>query len=217
MMPVVVYPHVVPLPRGPAGPRHCLAIFIHKHPEANSSKAVYSMTIFDRQRNTLTWHDTLLEPSGTRQADIQHYWANVASPFNYPLPPLTVSAGYDPFEFLFDRVRMGAKRDHTLYQVMSWAIIAMDSVDRPTFNQLLGREPNIQSGMHRAALPTLLVFLIRLMALARGAPGRDFSITNSVNMMLRFRIRAIGGRELLRFLLEQEINAFNTAIPGFCM
>ncbi|RYP72973.1 hypothetical protein DL769_004322 [Monosporascus sp. CRB-8-3] len=214
MMPMVVFPHVAPLPRGPADSRYRLAIFIHKHPEANSSKAVYSMTIFDRQRNTLTWHDTLLEPSGTRQADIQHYWANVASPFNYPLPPLTISTGYDPFGFLFDRVRMDVQKDHTLYQVMSWAIIAMDSVDSPNFNQMLGRDPDIQSGMHRTALPTLLVFLIRLMAQARGGPGQDFSIANNINMMLRFRIRAIGGRELLRFLLDQQITAFNTAIPG---
>ncbi|RYP11081.1 hypothetical protein DL764_000239 [Monosporascus ibericus] len=175
MMPMVVYPHVLPLPRGPADPRYRLAIFIHKHPEANSFKAVYYMTIFDRQRNTLTWHDTLIEPRGTRQADIQHYWANVASSFNYPWSPLTMSADD--------------------YRPVGWRRLTREQ----NFNQVLGREPDIQSGMHRAALPTLLVFLIRPMALARGGPGQDFSITNNVNMMLRLRIRAIGGRELLPF------------------
>ncbi|RYP36048.1 hypothetical protein DL768_010955 [Monosporascus sp. mg162] len=89
MMPMAVFPHVVPLPRGPADPRYRLGIFIHKHPEANSSKAVYSMTIFDRQ--------------------------------------------------------------------------------------MLGREPDIQSGMQLAALPTLLVFLIRLMTRSCGGPGRTSS------------------------------------------
>ncbi|RYP15544.1 hypothetical protein DL765_005663 [Monosporascus sp. GIB2] len=90
------------------------------------------------------------------------------------------------------------QKDPTLYQVMSWVIIAMDSVDRP----MLGREPDIESDMRRAALGTLLVSLIRLIARARGAPRQDFSMANNINMTLRFRIRAIGGRELMHFLLD---------------
>ncbi len=78
-----------------AGARYRFLCFIHEHKlslRPNSRRSVYTISIWDREWDELTWHDTYHVGRSARRLDARQFWRTVAIPGFAPLRAIAARA-----------------------------------------------------------------------------------------------------------------------------
>ncbi|KAI1758424.1 hypothetical protein F4782DRAFT_525121 [Xylaria castorea] len=147
--------------------------FIHRHrikTRYSGQKAVYTISIWDRELEWLSWHDMYPHGRSTRQRDVDHFWRVVDAPDCAFLQPRDV--------FMKERVRWrmtyhacekaeAALRDsiaprYTLWAVMAIGLHHMNNGSTDRHINLVPDEFEVFAGSEDVFLPTMFVRLLWL-------------------------------------------------------
>ncbi|KAI1402754.1 hypothetical protein F4819DRAFT_263402 [Hypoxylon fuscum] len=126
----------------PNSAKYRFLCFIHRHRidrRATAQKGVHTMSIWDREWDELTWHDTYHVSRPARRREIQRFWALVAAPgligkhekreaFVGRIRYRTV---YHASERLEDALRAPVPPRHTLWAVLGAALFHMNGARDP--------------------------------------------------------------------------------------
>ncbi|CAJ2505571.1 Uu.00g129650.m01.CDS01 [Anthostomella pinea] len=115
--------------------------FIHKHRidlRSSRQKAIYTISIWDREWDELTWHDTYPLCREARRDEIRTFWRTVAMP-GFPLghprqefmDRIRYRTGYHACERVEHMIRDNIAPRHTLWSVMAIAIHHMNNTHDP--------------------------------------------------------------------------------------
>lgn len=80
-------PDVTREPEPRQGARYRFLCFIHSHVlslRPGSRRGIYTISIWDREWEELTWHDTYAQGRGARRADARLFWRGAASSLGFP-------------------------------------------------------------------------------------------------------------------------------------
>lgn len=81
----------------PNAKKYRLYCYFHRHEKPAGGRyddIVYSLTVWDRENNQMSWHDPWHQGHAARRADIQTFWANAAPNWlqNIPIVPVNYTA-----------------------------------------------------------------------------------------------------------------------------
>ncbi|KAI1817290.1 hypothetical protein GGS20DRAFT_582622 [Poronia punctata] len=146
--------------------------FIHSHrlSRGNSrrSKAIYTISIWDRQHEEMTWHDTCAYERSDRRAAIRHFWSRVQTNLKFMNPRKTFLAqirfrtAYHSCEKLEAATRDYIDPPYTLWSVMA---IGLQHMNRGGFDSqvsIVEDRLEVFSGHRKDLLPRLFVHLLHL-------------------------------------------------------
>ncbi|KAI8623254.1 hypothetical protein F5Y19DRAFT_493144 [Xylariaceae sp. FL1651] len=161
-------------------PSYRFVCFIHKHripTKYSGKKAVYTISIWDRECDELTWHDTYIHSRRVRRAAVRRFWEEVFTPglpFTHPrrefLAKIRYRTAYHTCEAVEATIRDAVAPHHTLWAVMAIALHHMNhgAVDRQV--SIVPDKLEVFGGQARELLPALFAHLL---CLCLRAPRQD--------------------------------------------
>ncbi|KAI1211213.1 uncharacterized protein F4807DRAFT_466532 [Annulohypoxylon truncatum] len=201
----------------PGSARYRFLCFIHKHRidrRSTSQKGVHTISIWDREWDELTWHDTYHVGREVRIGEIQRFWRCVNMPnlighgYNREqfLKRIRYRIVYDICEHIEDTLRDAVPPRNTLYAVIGAALHHMNNACDPQVSIV----PDRLELFGAQALPLLPRFFAHLLWLCLDArPGwtraeqegfvRQFRILERLRWM-----RVLVRRDLERRMAEEE-------------
>ncbi|KAI0016874.1 hypothetical protein F4780DRAFT_782817 [Xylariomycetidae sp. FL0641] len=193
-------------PRGPAQRKHRLLCFIHRH--GTVTHEVYSLSVFDRETDTLHWYDTGLDIglttaplSGQRLLDVLNWWTSVcaqpenAANFNISIVnftphmhPHTHASGFSGIwqaARKFSPVGFQIYEELTIFNVIAIGMHLMDDIRNitPTFGSNLPQnDPYFAAGLAPQTVPRLYAVVCTLLHENRlkGTYGQNWNTAVSI-------------------------------------
>ncbi|KAI0113431.1 hypothetical protein F4814DRAFT_440737 [Daldinia grandis] len=177
--------------------RYRFLCFIHKHRIDRKNilqKGVHTISIWDREWDELTWHDTYHVDRTSRRKDIREFWKHVNAPgfideidrvdsredFMSRIRYRTV---YHICEHIEETLRSPVPPRHTIYAVMSTALFHMNNARDPQVSIVPDRL-ELFGGQHKGLLPQ---FFAHLLCLCLDVQP-DWSLARQKRFVLQFRI-----------------------------
>ncbi|KAL7621857.1 hypothetical protein AAE478_007357 [Parahypoxylon ruwenzoriense] len=155
--------------------------FIHKHKinrKATTQKGVHTISIWDREWDELTWHDTYHISRSSRRREIQRFWefAEVTGfPSTTPreefMERIRYRTVYHVAEHIEDTLRNAIPPRHTLWAVCAAALHHMNNARDPHVS-IVPDKLELFGGQARGLLPRLFAHLLWLCLDARPEWGR---------------------------------------------
>ncbi|KAI1481011.1 hypothetical protein F4774DRAFT_417912 [Daldinia eschscholtzii] len=157
--------------------RYRFLCFIHKHRidrKSSSQKGMHTISIWDREWDELTWHDTYHVDRESRRKDIQQFWEHTDSlgflngtisrrQFVNRIRYRTV---YHTCEHIEDTLRGVVPPRHTIYAVMGVALFHMNNARDPQVSIVPDRL-ELFGGQHKRLLPRFFAHVLWLCLDAR--------------------------------------------------
>ncbi|KAI2629917.1 hypothetical protein GGR54DRAFT_636098 [Hypoxylon sp. NC1633] len=198
--------------------RYRFMCFIHKHRidrRTTCQKGVHTISIWDREWDELTWHDTYHVNRETRRREIRRFWERANAPGLIEKQGLTreqfmgrirYRTVYHICEHIEDTIRDAVPPRHTLWAVMSAALFHMNHARDPQVS-IVPDQLELFGGQARALLPRLFAHLLLLCLDCRPWWGRArreafvarFRVLDRLRWMRvrareHFELRGLGGR-----------------------
>ncbi|KAI1772235.1 hypothetical protein F4818DRAFT_180118 [Hypoxylon cercidicola] len=194
--------------------------FIHKHRidrRCTSQKGVHTISIWDREWDELTYHDTYHVNRAKRRREIKRFWTQAAAPGFLPTPGAAAGGRqefldriryrtvYHVSERLEDTLREAVPPRHTLWAVLGAALFHMNGARDPQVSIVPDRLELF--GAHaRGLLPRFFAHLLWLCLDCRPhwSPGRRERYVRQFRIMDRLRWMKTCAREHLARYGERE-------------
>ncbi|KAI0437913.1 hypothetical protein F4803DRAFT_570177 [Xylaria telfairii] len=147
--------------------------FIHRHPivtRHTGPKAVYTISIWDREMDWMSWYDMYPHDRATRQQNVEHFWNRVVVPdCRFMLPrqhfvrdKLRWRVNYRACEKAEGALRNTIPPRHTLWTVMAIGLHHMNNGGTERHIHLMSDEFEFFAGSRDSLLPTMFVRMIWL-------------------------------------------------------
>ncbi|KAI1798793.1 hypothetical protein F4811DRAFT_566136 [Daldinia bambusicola] len=189
--------------------RYRFLCFIHKHRidrKNNPQKGVHTISIWDREWDELTWHDTYHVDREARRKDIQQFWKHTWSLgfFNgiYSqeefMDRIRYRTVYHVCEHIEDTLRGAVPPRHTIYAVMSVALFHMNNARDPQVSIVPDRL-ELFGGQHKNLLPRFFAHILWMCLDARPEWTRALQIrfVEQFRIVERLRWMRLRAREYL--------------------
>ncbi|KAI1473187.1 uncharacterized protein F4812DRAFT_465087 [Daldinia caldariorum] len=193
---------------GPLG-RFRFLCFIHKHRidrKNNPQKGVHTISIWDREWDELTWHDTYHVDREARRKDIKQFWKHTWSSgfFNGTysqeefMGRIRYRTVYHICEHIEDTLRGAVPPRHTIYAVMSVALFHMNNARDPQVSIVPDRL-ELFGGQYKGLLPRFFAHTLWLCldAQPQWNRGRQVLFVKQFRIVERLRWMRLRAREYL--------------------
>ncbi|KAI0120837.1 hypothetical protein F4776DRAFT_665464 [Hypoxylon sp. NC0597] len=162
----------------PDSARYRFICFIHKHRidrRMTSQKCVHTISIWDREWDELTWHDTYHINREARRREIKRFWEDVSAPgFIGPadwqreefMDRIRYRTVYHICERIEDTIRSTVPPRHTLWAAMGAALFHMNNA-RDTQVSIVPDRLELFGAYAKGLLPRFFVHLLWLCLDAR--------------------------------------------------
>ncbi|KAI1077224.1 hypothetical protein F5B20DRAFT_583469 [Whalleya microplaca] len=170
--------------------------FIHKHRidrRGSSQKGVHTISIWDRELEEMTWHDTYHHERKTRRDEIRRFWTHAELPDFADiyenreafLQRIRYRTVYNASQLLENVLREAVPPRNSLWAVMAIAIYHMNGMhDREV--SIVPDRPEVFGGSKANLLPQFFAHLLRLCLEAR--PGPNWGCRASERFVAQLKI-----------------------------
>ncbi|KAI1380109.1 hypothetical protein F4677DRAFT_462972 [Hypoxylon crocopeplum] len=195
---------------GGGNARYRFLCFIHKHRidrRPSAHKGVHTISIWDREWDELTWHDTYPIARESRRREIRTFWSRARAPgliegsFSREdfLSRIRYRTAYHACERIEEALREAVPPRQTLYAVLGAALFHMEGAARDPQVSIVPDRLDLFGGGARALLPRLFAHLLRLCLDCRPAwpRVRQEAFVKQLRILERLKWMKVRTREYL--------------------